>query len=269
MPMTVLSGDTKLMLLIADPVASAKSPLLVNSLLAQRNQLGEYALVPLATPKLALSNVISALREVHNFCGAIVSMPHKSTIAPLLDELSAEARLTGVVNVIRREPSGRFAGTCLDGEGMVAGLRANGHVVRGKSCLLLGAGGAASAIAIALARHGCAALAIENRTSERAEVLAAAVAKAFPECAVTAKRQEQAAFDLVINATSCGMRPGDPSPLSRERLARAGLVAECVVAQEMTPLLQIARDLGRPTHPGLPMLEAQIELMVRFMGVPG
>src|SRR4051812_26264263 len=111
MPMTVLSGDTKLMLLTADPVASAKSPHLVNSLLAQRNQLGEYALVPLATPKLALSNMISALREVHNFCGAIVSMPHKSAIAPLLDELSAEARLTGVVNVIRREPSGRFSGS--------------------------------------------------------------------------------------------------------------------------------------------------------------
>lgn len=225
-------------------------------------------LVPLSTRKQHLTELVAALRGIDNFCGAIVSMPHKSAIVPLLDTLSAEAMLTGAVNVIRRDEQGRLTGTCLDGEGMVAGLQARGHTVEGKSCLLLGAGGAASAIAMALARHGCTSLTIENRTAQRAELLASAVSAAFPACVARAERPAAGSFDLVINATPLGMKSDDPLPLDVRRLETIGLIAECVVAQETTALLRAAQALGRPTHPGLPMLDAQIELMVRFIGVP-
>lgn len=263
-----VTGETRLLALIADPVANAKSPRLVNDLLAKRGLFGSYVLVPFAVPKPALSSTVAGLRLCKNFCGAIISMPHKSTIVPLLDETSAETALTFAANVIRREPDGRLVGTCLDGEGMVSGLSSKGHAVSGKSCLLLGAGGAASAIAFALARHGCASLWIENRTVDRARALAAKVHEAFPRCNVQCSPGAIGSVDLMINATSLGMNEGDPLPISANRLEDVGLVAECVVAQAETPLLRAARTLGCAVQPGLPMLEAQIELMVDFMGVP-
>ena len=72
-------------------------------------------------------------------------------------------------------------------------------------------------------------------------------------------------YDILINATSLGMKVEDPPPLDLQRIDGVRLVAECVVAQESTPLLRAAQALGRGTHPGLAMLEAQIELMVSFM----
>ena len=73
------------------------------------------------------------------------------------------------------------------------------------------------------------------------------------------------AFDLAINATSLGMKPDDALPLPRDVIAAAGLVAECVIAPEITPLLEAALALGRPIHTGVPMLAEQMALMLEFM----
>lgn len=202
-----------------------------------------------------------------NFAGAIVSMPHKSAIVSLLDELTAEARLVGAVNVIRRTADGRLMGTALDGEGFVAGLRSAGHEIEGASCLLVGAGGAGAAIAFALARHRCGSLTITNRTASKAASLAARVRAAFPGVPVQAGDAEGGRYDLAINATSLGMKADDELPMSQALVERSALIAECVIAPEMTRLLEIAKGKGRGIHTGVPMLTAQMDLMLRFMGV--
>jgi shikimate dehydrogenase len=225
-----------------------------------------FGLVPRHFGAASLDAALAGLRGVENFAGAIVSMPHKTAIVSRLDALTPEAREVGAVNVIRRERGGRLIGTVLDGEGFVAGLRREGHEVAGRSCLLLGAGGAAAAIAFALARHGARSLAIANRTQSKALELAGRVHAAFPRLELAADPPADAPFDVVVNATSLGMRPGDALPLAPEAVARAGLVAECVIAPEITPLLARARELGRPIHTGVPMLAAQMGLMLDFMG---
>jgi shikimate dehydrogenase len=241
---------------------------MANALLQRRGQLGRFVLVPLHVSAAALGEVVAGLRQLQNFAGAIVSMPHKAAMAPLLDELTPEARLVGAVNVVRRAAEGRLAGTVLDGEGFVAGLRSTGHDVAGASCLLVGAGGAAAAIAFALARHGCASLAIANRTGTKATALAARLRDAFPAVRVAIGDGADACYDLAINATSLGMKPDDPLPMSDAVIERAALVAECVVAPETTPLLERAAAKRRAVHTGVPMLSAQMELLLRFMGVP-
>jgi shikimate dehydrogenase len=80
-------------------------------------------------------------------------MPHKVRSAELVDTLTDEARQVGAVNVIRREANATLSGTMLDGEGFVSGLAAAGHPVRGARCILFGAGGAASSVAVAPARR--------------------------------------------------------------------------------------------------------------------
>jgi len=264
---TTISGRTRLLALIADPVVQARSPAMANALLEERGHGGAFVLVPMQVPAAGLADVVLALRRVGNVAGAIVSMPHKSAIVPLLDELTPAAATVGAVNVVRRTPDGRLIGTVMDGEGFVAGLRAAGHEVRGAACLLVGAGGAASAIAFALVRGGCASLAIVNRTASRAAELAARVRSALPDAAVRVGDAADARYDLAINGTSLGMKVEDELPMSYDVLQRSTLIAECVIAPEMTELLKLAARSGRAIHTGVPMLEAQMNLMLEFMGV--
>ncbi len=262
-----ITGATKILGLIADPVARSRSPAMVNALLERRGTFGAFVLVPMHVGTDGLANCVAALRQVGNFAGAIVSMPHKIAVADLLDELTPEARLVGAVNVICRRPDGRLVGTILDGEGFVGGLTRAGHRVAGARCLLAGAGGAASAVAFALAKHGCASLCIVNRTRSKADELAVRVRRAFPGITVTTDL-DQSRADSTSRSTArrSACKPDDALPFPESVIERSTLVAECVVAPEQTRLLELARRLGRGIHTGVPMLEAQLELILTFMG---
>jgi shikimate dehydrogenase len=104
-----ISGRTRMLGLIADPVVQARSPAMANALLEERGRFGAFVLLPLEVPAGALADVVGGLRRIGNFAGAIVSMPHKTAIVPLLDELTPEARLAGAVNVVRHGGEGRVA----------------------------------------------------------------------------------------------------------------------------------------------------------------
>lgn len=266
MQSTFISGRTRLLGVLADPVAQARSPAMANALLEQQELFGEYALVPLHASAGDLLHVIEGLRRLQNFAGTIVSMPHKSAIMPLLDEVSPEVELVGAANVIRREPDGRLVGAVFDGEGFVAGLRAAGHQIQGKACFLAGARGAAAAVAFALAKHDCSSLTIGNRTAEKAHALAARIRRVWPQVHVQVGAQTPRRYDITINATALGMKPEDELPIPIEIVDRSALIAECVIAPEMTRLLEIAATRGRAIHSGVPMLTEQIPLMLRFMG---
>ncbi|HKQ56676.1 MAG TPA: shikimate dehydrogenase, partial [Candidatus Eisenbacteria bacterium] len=101
----------------------------------------------------------------------------------------------------------------------------------------------------------------------RAADLAARVRAAFPATTVRLGDTPDARYDVAINATSLGMKIRDELPMSRDLVERAALVADCVVAPEMTGLLALAASRGRAFHTGVPMLEAQMSLMLEFMGV--
>lgn len=259
-------GGPKVLALIADPVVQPRSPSLANVLLQQSELLGSFLLLPMHVSHNALADVIAALRQVQDFAGAIVSAPHKSAIVRHLNAITPEAQQVGAVNAIRRNDDGRIFGTVLDGEGFVGGLQASGYDVRGSSCLLVGAGGAASAIAFALARHGCASLRIVNRTLSKAASLAARVKAFFPAVQVQAGNAQGENFDLAINGTPLGMQENDPLPMPEAVVDRSAVVADCVIAPEMTRLLETARGRGCAVHTGIPMLLAQMDMMLQFMG---
>src|SRR5262245_24685142 len=186
---------------------------MANALLRRAGRFGAFVLVPMQVPSGTLPEVVGALRRIGNFTGAIVSMPHKTAVVSLLDRLTLEAQRVGAVNVIRRTADGRLEGSILDGEGFVSGLRSAGHEVAGRSCLLVGAGGAAAAIAFSLARNGCRSLAIQNRTTARAATLATRLHRSFPALHVQTGDSAGAVYDIAINATSLGMKPDDALPI--------------------------------------------------------
>lgn len=256
-----LTGHTAVLAIIADPVAQARTPAMANAALAARGV--DAVLVPFQVADGALAAAVAGLRAIDTFKGAVVSMPHKVTVASLMDALTPEARMAGACNAIRRAPDGRLEGTTLDGEGFVAGLRGAGHDVRGRRVFMAGAGGAAAAIAFALAKHGAGALTLYNRTRSKADDLAARVRAAYPSVTV-ATDGGPSGHDVVVNATSIGMRPDDPSPVDPSGLG-PDMVAADVILRPGTAFLVEAARRGAIAHGGEPMLAAQIELLLDYL----
>lgn len=216
----------------------------------------DYRYVPFAVPSAALREAVKGLRAL-GFVGANLTIPHKERVRPWLDELSHEARLIGAVNTIVRRGE-RLVGYNTDAAGFLRALREDtGVTARGGNFLVLGAGGAARAVTVALAMAGARSIAVMNRSSGRARGLIRGIRSAFPGTRLTAlpARSLPAAREIraVIQCTSVGMRPGDPSPVPREWL-HPRLVVYDLIYHAPTALLRDAKAVGARHAGGLGML---------------
>ncbi|HQS08195.1 MAG TPA: shikimate dehydrogenase [Xanthobacteraceae bacterium] len=263
--MTQITGYTRLFGILADPIQQVKTPQALNALMARVGYDG--VLVPLHARAEDLAAVVGGLKLLRNLGGLIVTVPHKTAMVDLCDEVSESARLIGAVNTIRRATDGRLVGEMLDGHGFVAGLRQNGIEPEGRSAYLAGAGGAANAIAFALAQAGISRLTIANRTRAKAEDLAGRLAGPFPNLQVDIGTPDPSGHDLVVNATSLGLKEGDPLPLDVACLSADQIVAEIIMQPVTTALLAAAQARGCRIQPGQPMLDCQLALMAKFVGM--
>lgn len=260
--LTDITGTTRILGILADPIAHVKAPPGINGIAIRRGR--DAVMVPFQVAPDALPAFAAALRSLKSFDGGIVTVPHKGAMAGLCDEVSRRARAMGAVNVIRREDDGRLVGDMLDGAGFLSGLAAAAIPVAGRRIYLAGAGGAASAIAFAFAEAGVAQLTLANRTRAKAQDLRERIVSAYPGAPVSVGTDDPSGHDVVVNGTSLGMRPGDPFPLDADRLTSDMVVAEVIMEPEITPLLARAKEKGCAIHLGKPMLDHQLELMADF-----
>ncbi|MFG1351568.1 shikimate dehydrogenase family protein [Xanthobacter autotrophicus] len=260
-----ITGHTRVLGILADPIAHVKAPAGINAIARRRGR--DAVMVPFQVAPDRLSAWVASLRDLKSFDGAVVTVPHKVAIVGLCDRVSDRARAIGAANVIRRAADGSLEADMLDGAGFVAGLRGAGIEPRDKAAYLVGAGGAANAIAFALAEAGVARLTLANRTLDKAEDLAARVRAAFPGVLVKVGTADPSGHDLVVNGTSLGMRSGDSFPLDAAWLAPQMVVAEVIMEPAETALLAAARAVGCRVHPGRPMLDHQLELMADYFGL--
>ncbi len=263
--MTQITGRTRIFGIIADPIHHVKTPQVFNAFLQKHGVDG--VLVPIHVVPEGLGDMLAGLRRMQNFGGFIVTVPHKPSVVDLCDEVTPDAARIGAVNCVRRDPDGRLVGAILDGIGFVEGLRGAGIDPRGMRAYVAGAGGAASAVAFALAGAGVASLTVGNRTEAKARDLGDRIAAAYPGLSVSTDASRVADQDLVMNATSLGMAEGDALPLDVSQLHPGQIVAEAIMHPPMTALLKAGEAAGCRIHPGLPMLESQIRLMAEHMRV--
>jgi shikimate dehydrogenase len=263
--MRTISGATRLYVLLGDPLDKARSPEYYNALFDVRGI--DAVLVPMEVAPAGFDALVRALKTLRNLDGLIVTMPHKQAVLAHLDRLGEAARRVGAANVVRREADGGWFGDMYDGPGFVGGLRARGIEPAGRRTYMLGCGGVARAIALALAEAGVARLQLHDLDAKRAAALVEALRAQYPRLACAAAgAAEPAEFDLVINATPLGMRPGDAMPFDVSRLTPATAVADVTTKPEITPLLAAARERGCPFATGRDMFEAQTALAERLFG---
>ena len=247
-----LSGHTRLAVVIGDPVRHSLSPAIHNAAFAACGL--DWVFLACEVPEGRVPEALAGAVAL-GIEGISVTMPHKAAVAAAVDELSPTARRLGAVNCVARDGE-RLVGHSTDGDGFIDALADEaGWSPDGARCLVLGAGGAARAVVVALTGAGAAEVAIVNRTPQRAAV-AAALAGDRGRVAAAA---EAGGFDLVVNATPLGMagQAGAALPLDPDLLQPGQLLVDLVYEPAETALLAAARERDLRAFNGVRMLVHQ------------
>ncbi|HMA71966.1 MAG TPA: shikimate dehydrogenase [Xanthobacteraceae bacterium] len=260
-----LNGETRLHLIVGDPVGQTKSP---SGLTGEFVARGANAIcVPVQVAASDFDAFMDAAKRGQNIDGIVITIPHKFAALRHCDEASDRARFLGAANVLRRIAGDRWHGDMTDGAAMVAALRRAGCEPGGRRALIIGAGGAGSAVALALIEAGAATLAVADMDEKRCQSLVKRLAIKAPAVA-QAGTPDPAGFGLVVNATPAGMQPADPLPLDAARLESSAYVADLITRPTITPLLKAARRRGCKVVTGEDMFAVQAGDMADILLAP-
>lgn len=248
-----IKGTTGLLALIGSPVGHSGSPDMYNFCFRYHNL--DYCYMAFDIKEDQVPAALDAMR-LFNMRGCNVTMPCKTAAAQNMDELSPAARIIGAVNTIVNE-NGKLVGHMTDGIGFVSNLKDHGVDVKGKKMVVLGAGGAATAIQVQCALDGAVSISIFNPNDpflDRAKNTAEKLKKEVPDCDVQVfciedqdkLKEEIAKADILVNGTLAGMKPHeDVSLITDKSVFRPDLVVcDVVYNPEETKLLREAREAG-------------------------
>jgi shikimate dehydrogenase len=253
----LLSDAARIAGVMGWPVGHSLSPLLHGHWLRRYGIDGSYIPLPVRPEDVALA--FRALPRL-GFRGWNVTIPHKEAAFALVERRDAAAERTGTVNTVLVQPDGSLLGSSTDGYGFIANLDAVAPSWRaGKGpAVVLGAGGAAKAVAVALSDAGVGEMRLMNRGKERARALTRHLEALAPVRIEVVDWQDRdlALTDaaLLVNTTSLGMKGQEPLALSLEILPAKAIVADIVYVPLLTDLLRAAQARGNPTVDGLGML---------------
>jgi shikimate dehydrogenase len=256
------SGATRLYVIAGDPIAQVRSPAGVNAAFAAEGHDG--ILVPVQVAPVDLPDFLSVATRLKNLDGIVVTIPHKFACYQACASATERAHVLRTVNLMRRRADGSWHGDMVDGLGFVGAARAKGIDPKGMRALLVGAGGAGSAIALALVEAGVSELAIHDSTTERRDALIGRLNE-LGRAPVRVGGIDPTGFDFVANATPAGMTDGDPLPVDVTRLAPSAYCGCAITKPEISPFIAAARKLGCATGTGTDMYEQHQGIMVDFL----
>ncbi|HNB28111.1 MAG TPA: shikimate dehydrogenase [Alphaproteobacteria bacterium] len=248
-----LTGKSAIAGVFGWPISHSRSPRLHGYWLRKYGIDGAY--VPFATHPAKLEQAIRALPAL-GFKGGNITLPHKERALGLVDEATALAKRIGAVNTLLVREDGTILGDNTDGYGFLAHLIASKpdwNAAAGPA-VVLGAGGASRAVVVALLEAGVPALRLVNRTTRRAEELAAAIGGPIEVVAWEDRAAALKGASLLVNTTNLGQAGQAPLELALDTLPVAALVYDIVYVPLLTALLQAAQARGNAIVDGIGML---------------
>ena len=259
----LVSGKSRVYGLLGDPVAHSLSPLMQNRAFSEHHIDAVY--VPFHVLPDDLPTAVKGLRAL-SIAGVNVTIPHKETILPLLDQIDSAAQLIGAVNTVVNN-DGSLIGYNTDASGFMRSVQQElNFLPEGRDILLLGAGGACRAATVALASAGVKSIVVANRSPARAEKLISNLISHFPSVQFSAIDYNDNSYlqflsgaDLIVNTTSVGLHGEEINFLPLERIKGSALIYDMIYSVSETPLIKSARSLSLLCTNGLGMLAAQGE----------
>ena len=254
------SGKTKYLALLAHPVDHVKAPSFMNP---EFEKMGlNWFITPMHVRPENLEDAIRGLQKIKNFLGVNLTIPHKEKMTKLCDKLGPNAQRTGTVNAVRFADD-LLIGEMFDGVGLIKGQKKHGIEVTNRSSLILGAGGAARAVAFSYIDEGIKYLGIQNRTLARAKKLVADIKVAIPHAPVEVVSDDPSGYDIICNCTSLGLNIGDPLPTQIDKLTPDMDVVDIIAVRE-TELMTAAIAKGCNVIGGVPMALGQLSSFAKF-----
>ncbi len=233
---------------IGNPIEHSISPILHNTMAELMNL--DYTYSAYRVREGEVAKAIEGMKSL-NIRGLNVTIPHKITAFDLCDEVDPFAKKMGACNTLVNT-NGVVRGYNTDGLGFVRALRHKGVEIEGRVITVLGAGGAAAGVCMALCENGANKIRIINRTAEKAKALAKRINKYYPDCACVSEKIENT--DILVNTTSVGMNSGLSPVDSLSGLNENAVVCDIVYCPRETALLKMAKGEGFKTVGGIGML---------------
>lgn len=257
-----INGATRLYGIIGNPIAQVRSPETFTQAFTAAG--ANAVMLPIQVLPEQFDLSVRGLMALGNLDGLLVTVPYKARMIPFADRLGETARCIGAINALRREGDGSWTGDMFDGAGFIAGARRKGYVLAGRRVALFGAGGAGSAIACGLVAAGVESIALIDPRQEQAATLAAALRRTFPVSNVRTVQSVPADCNMIVNASTVGMRPGDGLPGEIGPVATDTLIGDVINTDAPTPMIQLAARHGCPSVCGKDMHAGQGEALLAF-----
>lgn len=258
-----VTGRTLVIPLIGHPVEQVQTPGPMNRWFDERGI--DAVVVAMDIRPERVGSFFDVLKAMENCVGCTMTMPHKQAAFAAADEVTERARRAKAVNIIRRSASGKLVGDMTDGKAMVAALKGHEISIPGCNVLIVGAGGAGTSIAHAIAEEGTASLTIIERDRMRQRALLADLSRFYPNLAVFDRLPADRTIDIAINASPTGMQPNDPYPYPLEELSAASIVADAVTKPAVTRWLTEAARRGTKIQTGEEMALAQVPILLQYL----
>ena len=239
----MISGKTTLIAHLGYPTESFKAPLIYNPWFDSKGI--DAVVVPMGVKAEDYAAFFGKLMRLSNIRGALVTMPHKVTTVDLLDEASTAVKVAGSCNAVLLRDDGKIVGDMFDGAGFARGLKRKGFDVRGESCLIVGTGGVGSAIAASLAADGVGAHgAVRYQRGVGGRPCAAAAPVPSRDGGSDRLQRPRGLRPRRQCHAARHEAPAIRLPFDVSRISKDTFVGEVVMKQEITPLLEAAREDG-------------------------
>ncbi len=258
-----LSGKTRLVPILAHPVDHVRAPSSYNPAFAAAGL--DWFMMPMGVAPADLAATLVQLGRLSNLQGLNLTIPHKAAAYALCTRVTAEAQDTGMANTLRKDAGGQWSGANSDGIGFVGAARANGLLDTKQPVVIIGAGGAGTAIAFALVTAGVQQIDVLDADAARALHLQQTLRRRFPHVACGMRREALKRAGLTINATPLGLEPDDPLAVDPALLPAGSALFDIIAARD-TELMAAARQRGLRVLGGRPMIAHQLAYQIAFWG---
>lgn len=260
-----VSGRSRLYGIVGHPIEQVRSPEMFTAEFVARGH--EGILLPFHVLPDDFDTVVPALMRMPNLDGLIFTIPFKQRAMALAQHVGNNASIVGAINALARNANGGWNGEIFDGLGCIEGHRRRGISFSGKRVMLIGIGGAGSAIAVAIAHEKPAMMRLFDLDTKRVEELAQRIRQLDPSIEVVIGKPITEGIDNLLNASPVGMLDDKRMPISAEALPKSLTVFDAIVKPETTSLLALAEACGCTTVRGREMMRGQISRMTDYFGI--